>query len=219
MALVAATVCFVLFKRFEHKQLNSDLDDAVQKGDIGRVRSDLQRGADPNTKHIANENQGFFLEISYLFSSWRSKEIAGTPVILLALHRPYSDFSEAEGKFVVPEFREAVVADLIKSGANVNCSYEDGTTPLMVAVYANKSNLAELMVAHHADVNAHNQEGTTPLFCCVSTNNVKIAKLLIEHGADGTHKDVFGYTPLSCALEQHRLQLASILESNARPRR
>ena len=58
---------------------------------------------------------------------------------------------------------------LLKSGANISSTDEDGDQPLHEAAYWNKAAACELLVVHGADVTAVNKEGQTPLMKAVSS--------------------------------------------------
>lgn len=81
---------------------------------------------------------------------------------------------------------EAVVAVLLKAGADVNAENANehwGTTPLHAAAHANQKKIAERLIAHGADINAKNLNNRTPLDETSFHNASAVAQLLRAAGA------------------------------------
>jgi ankyrin repeat protein len=80
---------------------------------------------------------------------------------------------------------QAMVRLLLDHGAKVNARSDIGSTPLLVAAYANGTApvVAELL-ARGADPNIAENRGVTPLIAAAGVGNSAAAKLLLEHGAD-----------------------------------
>lgn len=75
---------------------------------------------------------------------------------------------------------------LLKAGADVNSSNNNGDTPLMTAVLVN-SNLAaaQALISAGADVNATDKNGTSVIMAAANKNpNEKIPVLLLQSGAE-----------------------------------
>ena len=89
---------------------------------------------------------------------------------------------------------------LINEGVNVNESDEDGATPLMHAIWYDRSEMVRLLVSNGADLSVKDESGRTPLMHAIWFRRTEMAKFLIDNGADLSAKDCFGRTPLRYAL-------------------
>ena len=72
----------------------------------------------------------------------------------------------------------------IATGADVNFKYSDGTTPLYIAAYYGRKEIAELLIAEGADVNAGHDDGESPLEIAINNDHKEITELLIAEGVD-----------------------------------
>ena len=54
----------------------------------------------------------------------------------------------------------------------------------MIAIAANRTKIANLLIKSGANVNASNNDGKSGLSLAVSIENIEVAKLLIDAGAD-----------------------------------
>ena len=70
----------------------------------------------------------------------------------------------------------------IATGADVNFKYSDGTTPLYIAAYYGRKEIAELLIAEGTDVNAKDHIGVTPLDVAINLKRSETADLLRKHG-------------------------------------
>lgn len=64
-----------------------------------------------------------------------------------------------------------MVKSLIGDGTDVNVRYDDGETPLHLAVNKGNAELALVLIEHGADLNAVNKQGETPLFLATKRGN------------------------------------------------
>jgi len=86
---------------------------------------------------------------------------------------------------------------LIKDGFDVNFRYEKNMTPLLKAIDANQSDIAELLIKNDAiKLDLQNDTGLTALMLAIKKNLSKIAELLIEKKANLELRDTYGNTPL-----------------------
>ncbi|MFW5890768.1 MAG: ankyrin repeat domain-containing protein [bacterium] len=98
------------------------------------------------------------------------------------------------------------VLDLIRTGANVNMSNSEGTTPLMWVLegYMNDSQIIEtmkLLIENGADINLEDKKGNTALFYSSLEDDYNIAKYLLDNGGDLKYQSkINGHTPLSYAI-------------------
>lgn len=94
------------------------------------------------------------------------------------------------------------IGDLIKKGADVNAYTEDGSTPLIIAIIKNRTDIVELLLKHSADPNkaSSDRTKTTPLIIAIIENRTDIVKLLLDNGADPNKASRDGTTPLFAAV-------------------
>ena len=78
----------------------------------------------------------------------------------------------------------AEVKRLIDAGADVNAQTNEGTTALMYASAAGRTEIAELLIEEGTDVNAQTKGGVTALMFASMMGETEAAQLLIETGAD-----------------------------------
>ncbi len=84
---------------------------------------------------------------------------------------------------------------LMSYGASLNLIARDRcTSPIMDAVTAMKTEVAELLIDAGADLNFKNRNGQTSLVVAIGARMEKLADLLVDKGADITVKDSLGMT-------------------------
>lgn len=107
---------------------------------------------------------------------------------------------------------------LIQNGANINAKlFDNGETPLHIAVNKNDPQIIRLLLANGALPNIYDsgREKNTPLHIAVKYNFVECAKILLEYGADPNIKDGFKESPAELA---RRLGLMSDLFKINKPK-
>lgn len=95
---------------------------------------------------------------------------------------------------------------LIKKGVNINDKNVHNSpkltfceTPLIIACFYDKYDIAKLLISHGANVNEKNDYGTTALHVACLYGNYNTAKLLLEHDANVNVKNNCDETPLHVA--------------------
>ena len=102
-----------------------------------------------------------------------------------------------------------------------NSYSHDGWTPLHLASFFGRKDVASVLLAHGADVNARSRstrfaKENTPLHAAAANRQVALAELLLAHGADVNAKDGSGYTPLALAASgKNDLLVVILLEKGA----
>ena len=111
----------------------------------------------------------------------------------------------------------AMVALLIKKGAAVNATNDDGASPLFLAAAYGSAEVVELLVAAGADVNARNLRRTTPLIEAVQSRNTEAIRVLLQTGrVDVNLTDMRGDAALHIAINNREEAIArSLLERGA----
>ena len=73
---------------------------------------------------------------------------------------------------------------LLGAGADPNMKYDNGITPLHLAVNSYDSRKIKMLLDAGALPNIANQNGETPLHMAVESGHVECAKVLLKYGAD-----------------------------------
>ena len=106
--------------------------------------------------------------------------------------------------------RKAALA-LIASGANVNQTQPDGSTPLQWAVYRVDRELVTALLRRGAKADAINKYGASPLAEATRVANLEIAGMLLEAGAAPNASNADGQTPLMLAARTGVVPMAKLL--------
>lgn len=102
-----------------------------------------------------------------------------------------------------------------------NTYSHDGWTPLHLASFFGRKEVASVLLAHGADVNARSRstrfaKENTPLHAAAANRQIALAELLLAHGADVNARDGSGYTPLALAANgKNDLLVVILLEKGA----
>ncbi|MBU1086546.1 MAG: ankyrin repeat domain-containing protein [Candidatus Omnitrophica bacterium] len=101
---------------------------------------------------------------------------------------------------------------LLEQGADINTTFDNGETALMLAAYNGHIEIVKLLLAHNAEVNAQRFDlGVTALHAAVQGNNLEIVKLLVKHNALINVVSSTGITPLMLAAENGWLDISCFL--------
>jgi len=103
--------------------------------------------------------------------------------------------------------RPKVIKLLLEYGADIDAETTSGVTPLMMAIAASNTEIAEMLILH-ANINAGDE---TALMTAVWHNRIDIVKLLIEKGADVNHKKTTGENALEWAVFNGHDEIAKLL--------
>lgn len=97
----------------------------------------------------------------------------------------------------------------------VNSYSHDGWTPLHLAAFFGRPDIAEILLANGADVHAQskNQMQNTPLHAAVAGKRSDIASVLLNHGAVVNVRQHGGWMPLHAAAQNDDIELARLLIS------
>jgi ankyrin repeat protein len=79
---------------------------------------------------------------------------------------------------------EKAIFDLLRRGADVNATTDNGTTPLMYAVQNGNYVICKKLISSGADVDASTTYGVPPLMNAVMNSDTGIVLLLLENNAD-----------------------------------
>ena len=159
---------------------------AARLGDIARVKSSIEDGADVNTKDIGGDTP------LHIAAAKGHEEVVklliekGATIANLHIASYMGNLEKAEA--------------FINDGADINSTDGHGYAPLHYAAQNGQKEAAELLIAKGADVNVKNWGGETPLYIAAAKGQMEVAELLIAKGADVDGKNNSGYVPLSWAV-------------------
>jgi ankyrin repeat protein len=137
---------------------------------------------------------------------------SGETPLMAALYRGHMNIVEAllEAGAPLDVFAAAALGKvdeidriLGESPASVNAFAYDGWTPLHLAAFFGRHDMADRLLQAGADMSAESRNSirNTPLHAALAGNHPDIALLLIERGAPVGARDAGGHTPLHIAAE------------------
>jgi UPF0716 family protein affecting phage T7 exclusion len=186
---------------FRFQRRRSTLTEAVERGDVEKVKVLLTRGADPNERQTHTVRRSCLIPFE---TTWDAPGFAKT-VLMVA----------AESGNV------KIVQLLLDNGADVNVVTSTGWTALVGAIEEDHPETAILLINRGADVNAVDLQADTPLILSAAMSENEVVKLLLERGADINAKNEDGGSPLMYAAANNhpdvvRTLLAAGAELNLR---
>ena len=104
---------------------------------------------------------------------------------------------------------------MLKLGADVNASDEQGKTPLHDACLKGHSETVRLLLDHGANIGARDKSGATPLHDAALGGEPATIKLLLDRKADALARDDDGQTALDYAQKLDRADAVRILKTVA----
>lgn len=107
--------------------------------------------------------------------------------------------------------RRLEALELIDTGADVNATQDDGTTPLHWAVYKIDVPLVEALLARGANAAAVNRYGASPLSEAAKVSQAELVGMLLDAGADAGAPNRDGETALMLAARTGSVEVARLL--------
>jgi ankyrin repeat protein len=159
-------------------ELIKSLNNAVAAGDIEKIRSFIDAGADVNTK--ANGGASL-LHIALL----GGHEAAAALLISKGVdtHATMTDGTTTLHFAVLRNCKE-IANFLIDDGVDVNAIGANFGSPLHLAANTGNTEIAEMLIAKGADVNIKNKRDQTPLTLAKQRKSTAMIELLEKHGAE-----------------------------------
>jgi uncharacterized protein len=157
---------------------------------------------DDSLIHYADANGVSLLLLSYYY---RLPDVSD----YILSRRPPRDIYEA----VVAGDANMVTAMLDQNPSLLNQHAADGFTPLGLAAYFGRVDVANVLLVRKADPNvaASNGFGVAPLHSAVAANQYDIVKLLLDAGANPNAVQQKDITPLHSAVHLGNAQIVSLL--------
>jgi ankyrin repeat protein len=109
---------------------------------------------------------------------------------------------------------------LLQRGVDVHAQDKDHDTPLHLAAFSGRLEIAGVLLDHGANVNVENKSGGTPLHQVAQgeydsqERGVEVARLLLERGVDVHSQDKDHETALHAAAFNGKLEIAKFLIDN-----
>jgi ankyrin repeat protein len=193
--------------------IEDDLLKAASNGEIEKVRSLLNKGANVNAK----DKDGVTAMM------WASEK--GQTEIVNILLSKGAEVNARENNsgmtalmVAAAEGHTAIVEALLAKGADVNAKdYNLGATPLMGAAEYGYVNIIRTLIAKGADVNAKDKKNRTALMMASTNGHTSTVQALLLAGADVNVKDTqFGATALmGASANGHAAIVEALLEKGA----
>ena len=105
------------------------------------------------------------------------------------------------------------VVFLLQNGADPNYRYDEGWTPLHIAVNYEDNSSVQFLLAYEADPNLQNDDGDTPLMIAVRKGYQASVQTLASLGADLSLKNNEGKTAYDIATEKEDENIIQILKT------
>ncbi|MCX5643647.1 MAG: ankyrin repeat domain-containing protein [Phycisphaerae bacterium] len=188
----------------------STLPLAACVGNLARVKSLVEQGADPNAK------DEFGWTPLYWAASTGQEEVAA----YLIGKGATVDAKTIDERTPLHQAAQAGAAHLVEllisKGLDVNVKDKRGNTPLHGAAAAGRREVAELLIAKGADINAKttNEHWTTPLHSAAFAGHKEMVELLIARGADANIRNYRGHTALDLAEQRGHTEIAEVLRKH-----
>ncbi len=176
---------------------------AVEAGDVEKVEALLR--SHPDLVNARNPNGDSLL----LAAAYRSKR----PIFEMLLVRGAAvSLFEASALGLADRAR----AHLDEDPSLLNSYSHDGWTPLHLAAFFGREDVARLLLERGAEVNARSRSerfarANTPLHAAAANRQTAVAEMLIARGADVNAQDGHGFTPLALAASSRNDTLVILL--------
>ena len=186
---------------------------AVEKNDLEKVETLLEKGEDPNEYN----EEG-------LFPLWRAtanNNVAMTKLLLENGANVDQENKTSSGNltsliFPSQEGYLEIVQLLVEHGADVNYNAFRGFTPIRIAARNGHLKIVKFLAENGADIDSKAMDGATPLEHAASKGHYEIVKFLIEKGANVNNKDEEGDFPIGEAAKYGYTDIIKLLiENNA----
>lgn len=186
-----------------------DFNRAVATDDARSVSRMIARGIDPNTANeqgeaalLAAAREGSLAMVKALIEGKANLNVRSphgdTPIMLAALagNLPTVRVLREAGaqinhpgwtplQYAAVNGHNAVIDYLVSTGADLGLAAPNGSTPVMLAVLANKTDTLKLLISNGFDVNGRNDKGESALEIARKKGFGEMEKLLRSAGAKG----------------------------------
>lgn len=179
-----------------HAGSYEDFFSAIKENNVGKTKTLLARGFDPNTLNPKKLNGLYIaltepsLDVAQVLIAWPKTDVnmlnpKGESPLMMAAIKGYPKLAR----------------QLIDKGADVN---KTGWTPLHYAATSGQLSVISLLLESNAYIDAESPNGTTPLMMAAMYGTPAAVKLLLQEGADAQLKNQQGLTALDFAQRAQR---------------
>lgn len=179
---------------------------AVERGDVGKVKSWLDEGLDP-------EFQGNQLGTGLMIAAWNGNiEMMSLFLERGANPRRANRNGEQPLQLAAWNGHTEAVKWLLAHGAVLN---RDGNYwgALHYAVFNGHQELAKYLIERGANVNARSPNGSTPIMMAAREGREELVKNLLEAGADPQLKSDWGDNALTMAMRYDHYRIGKMIAS------
>lgn len=180
--LIFLSGCATMFK--------TELTDAAVSGDIARVQTLINRGAN------VNETDRKGLTPLMWTICEKQTQLAKKLVDIGANINIQDKYGYSALSYAILYGNTEMVKYLLEKGADLKQKDSYGCSYLHIAATQNKSDIVEILLKKKMNINEKNSNGETPLHLALSVAMYEVAKLLVDSGADINARDNYGSTPL-----------------------
>ena len=197
LRVLCGVIVFVSFVASLAAAGQSDVADAVMRGDRAAVRALLAKRADVNAARPDGSTA------LMLAADRNDLDVATLLIRANANVNAANEYGATALSVACASGHTALVTLLLNANANPNAALVSGETPLMTASDKGHIDVVRALVDRGADVNAkESRGGQTALMWAVAGRHPAIVKLLVERGADVRARSNGGFTPLLFAAQQ-----------------
>ena len=187
----------------------------AQFADVDLVEYLLKNGANPNLK---TQDGSFIINMAASVTGARHverlKDAMSDYLKARGVEATYGEGMDSMGEDFSEKnrlIRPKVIELLLDYGADIECQDANGFTPLIHAIIAGNTEIAETLIQRRANVNACHASGETPLMTALWQGQRYIVHLLVKVGADVNRKLPSGENALEWAIFKGYDDIARLL--------
>ncbi len=105
------------------------------------------------------------------------------------------------------------IAEIVVTGADVDCRGEGGVTPLMAAAKSGRTDIMDILLRLDADIDRQDDKGLTSAMWAAKASQPDALKMLLKAGADAGIRNAEGKTVTTMARDSHDIPIYAILQA------